>query len=164
MFHNLEWCRDLNVEYDASTFDTDPFEPQPDGAKTIFPFWVAGPGGGRGYAELPYTLVQDFTLFVILQEKSNAIWKQKLEWIRSRGGMALLNLHPDYVAFENETIAKDEFCVRHYSEFLAWVKENHWDQCWHALPRGVSDFCRKRSARALALQSRRKLKVPAPTS
>jgi hypothetical protein len=28
---------DLNIEYDASTFDTDPFEPQPDGVGTIFP-------------------------------------------------------------------------------------------------------------------------------
>ena len=38
MFHNLDWLRQLDVEYDASTFDTDPFEPQPDGAGTIFPF------------------------------------------------------------------------------------------------------------------------------
>ena len=30
----------LNIAYDASTFDTDPFEPQPDGVNTIFPFWV----------------------------------------------------------------------------------------------------------------------------
>jgi hypothetical protein len=41
---------DLNIQYDGSTFDTDPFEPQPDGAGTIFPFWVErGPAGvGRG--------------------------------------------------------------------------------------------------------------------
>ena len=25
MHHNLEWLHDLNIEYDASTFDTDPF-------------------------------------------------------------------------------------------------------------------------------------------
>src|SRR5262245_53893719 len=31
MFHNLEWIQRLNVLYDGSTFDTDPFEPQPDG-------------------------------------------------------------------------------------------------------------------------------------
>ena len=55
MLHNLEWLHDLNVSYDASTFDTDPFEPQPDGVGTIFPFWVPGPAngaGGRGYVEL----------------------------------------------------------------------------------------------------------------
>ena len=31
MFHKLDWLHDLDIEYDASTFDTDPFEPQPDG-------------------------------------------------------------------------------------------------------------------------------------
>ena len=150
MFHNLEWSKELNVQYDASTFDTDPFEPQPDGVKTIFPFWV-GSREGQGYVELPYTLVQDFTLFVILQEKTNAIWKQKLEWISSRGGMALLNVHPDYVALENGTMAEDEFTVRHYAEFLTWIKENHSGQYWHGLPRGVADFCRKQSGKALAV-------------
>ncbi|HEX4644654.1 MAG TPA: hypothetical protein VH598_03525, partial [Verrucomicrobiae bacterium] len=36
MLHNLDWLHELNVQYDASTFDTDPFEPQPDAAHTIF--------------------------------------------------------------------------------------------------------------------------------
>jgi hypothetical protein len=40
MHHNLEWLHDLHITYDCSTFDTDPFEPQPDGVSTIFPFWV----------------------------------------------------------------------------------------------------------------------------
>ena len=40
MFHHLEWTGELDIEYDSSTFDTDPFEPQPDGVGTIFPFWV----------------------------------------------------------------------------------------------------------------------------
>jgi hypothetical protein len=40
MLRNLNWLHDLDVQYDASTFDTDPFEPQPEGRHTIFPFWV----------------------------------------------------------------------------------------------------------------------------
>ena len=39
MLRNLEWIKELDIAYDASTFDTDPFEPQPDGVDTIFPFW-----------------------------------------------------------------------------------------------------------------------------
>jgi hypothetical protein len=150
MFHNLEWIKELNVQYDSSTFDTDPFEPQPDGVHTIFPFWV-GTRGGRGYVELPYTLVQDSTLFVILQEKTNAIWKQKLGWIQSRGGMALLNVHPDYIHFGDGDAAEDEFPVEKYSEFLSWVKQNYGGQYWHAIPRGIADFCRKRTCQALAM-------------
>ena len=34
MYHNLDLMHYLNIEYDASLFDTDPFEPQPDGAGT----------------------------------------------------------------------------------------------------------------------------------
>src|ERR1017187_7038142 len=41
MLRQLDWIHDLNIQYDASTFDTDPFEPQPNGAGTIFPFWIS---------------------------------------------------------------------------------------------------------------------------
>ena len=90
MYHNLELLHHLNIEYDASTFDTDPFEPQPDGMATIFPFWVSSQDPQKGYVELPYTLPQDFLLFVLLQEKNIDIWKKKLDWIVDHGGMACL--------------------------------------------------------------------------
>jgi hypothetical protein len=148
MLHKLDWVHDLDVRYDASTFDTDPFEPQPDGAKTIFPFWVSG-RAGHGYVELPYTLVQDSTLFVMLEEKSSDIWKRKVEWITSRGGMALLNVHPDYVAFDGQKPQADEFSAAHYREFLGWVRQTYDAQYWHALPREIADFWRKQMHRVL---------------
>ncbi len=83
MHHELEWAHELNIKYDASTFDTDPFEPQPDGVNKIFPFWVEGPNG-TGYVELPYTLPQDFTLFVLLKEEGPETWKRKLEWLAEK--------------------------------------------------------------------------------
>ena len=60
MYHYLDWLHDLDIEYDASTFDIDPFEPQPEGMHTIFPFYVSNGGGCKGYAELPYTLPPGF--------------------------------------------------------------------------------------------------------
>src|ERR1051326_4826082 len=53
----LPWLHKLGVEYDCSSFDTDPFEPEPDGVGTIFPFWVSG-RDNSGFVELPYTLPQ----------------------------------------------------------------------------------------------------------
>ncbi len=44
MYHNLDWIGHLEIDYDMSTFDTDPFEPQPDGVGTIFPFWCCNNG------------------------------------------------------------------------------------------------------------------------
>src|SRR5665213_1257717 len=143
MHHNLEWFDDLDILYDASTFDTDPFEPQPDGVDTIFPFWVPGTNGA-GYVELPYTLVQDFNLFVVLRESTIDIWKKKLEWIVSKGGMALLIVHPDYANFSNNGLAADEFPAKHYAEFLNYVKETYAGLYWNALPREVAELVRSR--------------------
>jgi glycosyltransferase involved in cell wall biosynthesis/peptidoglycan/xylan/chitin deacetylase (PgdA/CDA1 family) len=138
MHHNLAWMHQLGTEYDSSTFDTDPFEPQPDGAGTIFPFWVAG-RDGRGYVELPYTLVQDFTLFTVLREQNIDIWKQKLDWIASHGGMALLNAHPDYMCFDGAR-GPDEYPVDCYEEFLRYAREKYEGDYWSAIPREVSRF------------------------
>jgi glycosyltransferase involved in cell wall biosynthesis len=140
MHHNLNWFDPLEIRYDASTFDTDPFEPQPDGVGTIFPFWVPTNNGSQGFAELPYTLVQDFNLFIILQEQTIDIWKQKLDWIAARGGMALLIVHPDYVNFSDGPNARDEFSVRLYEQFLEYVRTRYAGEYWHPLPRDVAAF------------------------
>jgi hypothetical protein len=144
MFHNLEWLKELNIEYDASTFDTDPFEPQPEGVGTIFPFWVSRGKPGAGYMELPYTLPQDSTMFLIFREKAIDVWKQKLDWIAASGGMALLNVHPDYVAFDARGRGVSEFDPRIYEDFLEYVRQRYAGAYWHALPRDVARYCRSR--------------------
>jgi peptidoglycan/xylan/chitin deacetylase (PgdA/CDA1 family) len=118
MHHNLEWIHDLNILYDSSTFDTDPFEPQPSGVGTIFPFHVRHDKANKGYIELPYTIPQDFTLFVLMKEPGIHIWKRKLDWIAEKGGMALINTHPDYMNFKRNKMTIEEYPVRHYSNFL----------------------------------------------
>jgi len=138
MQHRLGWLHLLGTEYDASTFDTDPFEPESDGVGTIFPFWVPGPAG-TGYVELPYTLAQDHTLFVILREKNSDVWKRKLDWVAERGGMALINTHPDYMCFEDRP-ARDEAPSSHYEALLKYARSKYEGQFWHALPRDVARF------------------------
>jgi hypothetical protein len=140
MHHNLEWIQDLNIEYDSSTFDTDPFEPQPDGVGTIFPFLVHGNIHQRDYVELPYTLPQDFTLFIILKEKSINIWKKKLDWIVEKGGMALILTHPDYMSFDGQKNRIEEYPSEYYGEFLSYVKSRYEDQYWHVLPKEMARF------------------------
>ena len=140
MHHNLDWIHDLNIEYDASTFDTDPFEPDSEGIETIFPFRVSGNSSQKGYIELPYTLPQDFTLFVLMKEKNIDIWKRKLDWIARRGGMALLNTHPDYMNFSTKKMGIEEFPVSLYMEFLEHIKSEYEGQYWHVLPRDMARF------------------------
>ncbi len=159
MQHRLGWLHRLNVEYDSSTFDTDPFEPEPDGVRTIFPFWVPGPHG-TGFVELPYTLAQDFTLFVVLRERNIDVWKNKLDWIAQRGGMAMLITHPDYMSFDGNPVERDEAPASFYEEFLTYAREKYGDSCWAALPREVNKYYREnvpagtRNTRARILHDR----------
>jgi peptidoglycan/xylan/chitin deacetylase (PgdA/CDA1 family) len=139
MFHNLDWIQDLDVLYDASTFDTDPFEPQSDGARTIFPFWVPRANGNGGYVELPYSLPQDSTLFLVLGETTADVWKRKLDWVAQHGGMALVNVHPDYVSFGGRP-PRWEFDVELYRNLLQHVVERYGDVVWRALPREVATY------------------------
>jgi len=157
MLRNLQWIHDLDIQYDASTFDTDPFEPQSDGTGTIFPHWMPAPEAEpanpgitetesrlRGYVELPYTLAQDSTLFLIFRETTIELWRRKLDWISKKGGMALVNVHPDYIHFEESNSSARTFSANKFRELLEYILKNYKGQYWHALPRSVAEWFRSR--------------------
>lgn len=143
MHCNLDWLGSLDIEYDASSFDTDPFEPQSNGVGTIFPFWVPDHGESKGYVELPYTLPQDFTLFVLMKDKTIDIWKKKLDWIAEHGGMALLNTHPDYMNFDGEKLNVEEYPAKYYEELLKYIKSKYEGKYWHVLPKDMARLWKK---------------------
>jgi hypothetical protein len=120
----------LPFDYDSSSPDTDPYEPQPGGCCSWFPFY------NRSLVELPITLPQDHTLFVILRARNGQAWIDKAERIRSRGGMALLITHPDYV--DQGPIAAA------YEQLLAHFEQD--EQVWRALPGDVARWWRRRAA------------------
>lgn len=140
MHHQLEWIHDLNIEYDASTFDTDPFEPQPDGFGSIFPKRMEAKDTERAYIELPYTLAQDFTVLVLMKNNNIDIWKKKLDWIVQKGGMVLMNTHPDYMNFTKDKCGTEEFPVRLYRELLEYIKTKYKDEYWHGLPKDLVKY------------------------
>jgi glycosyltransferase involved in cell wall biosynthesis len=149
MFRNLEWHQDLNILYGSCTFDTDPFEPQPDGIGTIFPCWIPRlqpgtqnleRGTSQGYLELPYTLPQDSTLFLLLRETTPDIWHKKLDWVAERGGMALVNVHPDYIQFQDEAASPQTYPVSLYEELLRYTRERYGRSYWNPLPRELAGF------------------------
>lgn len=123
----------LGFDYDSSYSDTAPYEPQPGGTCALLPYFL------EETVELPITMPMDHTLFEILREADAARWIQKAQWIRERGGMALLLTHPDYLL--------EPRVMRAYEEFLAWVSRD--SSCWHALPSDVSAWWRARAATEL---------------
>ena len=147
MLRQLDWLHELDVLYDTSTFDTDPFEPQPEGSHTIFPFLIMPPSGvdGNGYVELSYTLPQDSTLFLLLREKTPAIWKQKLDWIAQNGGLALVNIHPDYINFSDKPGPRESYPVSILTEFMQYIRINYEGCYWNPLARELATWYRDRS-------------------
>lgn len=143
MHKNLEWIHELNIEYDSSTYDTDPFEPYSDGAGTIFPFMVEDNSSNSSYVEMPYTLPQDSTLFVIMREKDISIWQEKLDWVAKKGGMVLIPTHPDYMNFNGARLNMEEYPSKFYKELLIYIKERYDGQYWHALPREMAKYWSK---------------------
>jgi peptidoglycan/xylan/chitin deacetylase (PgdA/CDA1 family) len=124
-----EWMQALDIEYDLSFFDTDPFEPTPGGTICIWPFMIGS------FLELPYTLVQDNSLVSVMGENSPKIWLNKVDFIRRYHGMALLNSHPDYL--------KNKLNFQIYKDFIYTIKDS--DSFWHVLPREAARWWRLRT-------------------
>ena len=123
----------LGFDYDSSYPDTDPFEPQAGGCCSLLPFF------NRDLVELPITLPQDHTLFVILQRCDESAWVDKALAVRAEGGVAVLITHPDYM-LEQELIDV-------YARFLMRFRDDR--ELWRALPHEVSDWWRRRAASAV---------------
>jgi len=140
MRHDLDWISKLSIRYDASTFDSDPFEPQPDGMQTMFPFWVRR-ADETAYLELPYTLAQDYTLFLVLREKNTDVWKRKLDWIAEHGGMAFVIVHPAYLALQGKPSAT-EYHGGLFRDLPKYTREKYRDSAWFARPCDVEQYVR----------------------
>ncbi len=126
---NADWMPELGALYDSSFPDTDPFEPQAGGCCSILPYFL------DDLVELPITLVQDHTLWEILQEDTIARWTEKSDWLIENGGLINLIVHPDYL----DTPAR----LRMYEEFLEYLAAKR--DGWYPLPREAAAWWRTRA-------------------
>lgn len=128
-----EWMPLLGFDYDSSFPDSDVFEPQPGGCCTWLPYF------NRDLVELPITVPQDHTLFVILNHQDETVWTSKIDKLRRLGGMALIITHPDYLSGGP--------AMKAYSTLLNRYRDD--PSAWRALPRDVSGWWRRRAASRL---------------
>jgi peptidoglycan/xylan/chitin deacetylase (PgdA/CDA1 family) len=126
----VDWLAELPVEYDGTMFHSDPYEPQPGGCCTLWPFRVGE------LVELPYTLPQDHTLFTLLRHRSAETWLRQVDAIEERFGLVHCLSHPDpgYLG--------DPAKRRLYAEFLDALAAK--TTLWTALPREVAAWWRQR--------------------
>ncbi len=132
---NAEWIGTMAFEYDSTFADTDPYEPQPGGTCSLFPFFLSA------MVELPYTLPQDHTLLHLVRRSPVSTWATKAHWIRSLGGMILPLTHPDYSGDGENLVAYEEL-LKVLADFDAW----------RALPRDVAQWWRERAQMKLTIR------------
>jgi hypothetical protein len=126
------WLGELPVAYDCTVPMSDPYEPQPGGCCSPWPFFI-GP-----VVELPYTIPQDHTTFTLLRQSTVDLWLQQLERIVDSAGLAQCVSHPDpgYLGDRDKESL--------YVEFLDAVAER--DDVWRPLPCEVAAWWRERDA------------------
>jgi hypothetical protein len=127
-----DWLGELDFSYDCSMSNSDPFEPQPGGSCTAWPFFIGD------LVELPYTLPQDHTLFNLLRHRSPSLWIEQSQRIEELNGLIQCVSHPD-AGYLGDTDKKAA-----YREYLVAMAER--PQVWRALPREVAGWWRGRDA------------------
>lgn len=125
---NLQWLQQLNIKYDLSCFDYDPFQPFPGGTSCIWPF-IAGK-----FVEIPYTLPQDHTMYYVLKQNDIKIWKNKVDWLINNHGMVLVLTHPDYL--------REVKLLGMYEKLLDYLIQINGT--WKCLPKEMAEWWSKK--------------------
>jgi peptidoglycan/xylan/chitin deacetylase (PgdA/CDA1 family) len=127
-----DWLAELPFEYDCTVPLSDPYEPQPGGCCSPWPYFIGDT------VELPWTLTQDHTLFTLLRHRSIELWLGQVERLRDAAGLIQALTHPDpgYLGEPRN--------ARLYEAFLDRMAE-HAD-LWNALPREIARWWRYRDS------------------
>jgi hypothetical protein len=132
LYRHADWYDALEVAYDMSIPNAGHLEIQRGGCCTVMPYFIGN------VVELPLTTTQDYTLFHILNDFSNDVWKNQIESIMSRHGLMSLIVHPDYQT--------DDRARRAYAALLDQLARlREAGRCWLALPGDVERWWRARS-------------------
>ena len=128
-----EWLPELPIEYDCTIPHSDPYEPQPGGCCSLWPFFL-----GESVVELPYTLPQDHTLLTVLGHEGPDLWVDTADAIARQFGLIQCVSHPDpgYLGDHDKRAI--------YAEFLQTMSER--PHIWRALPRDVARWWRRRDS------------------
>ena len=132
LYRKPEWYDALDFSFDMSIPNVAHLDPQRGGCCTVMPYFIGN------VLELPVTTTQDYTLLHLLDERSIDLWKEQLEIILAKNGLASFIVHPDYVVEEQPR--------RIYQELLQYLRE--WrvqENIWTALPSEIDQWWRARS-------------------
>ena len=125
-----DWLAEIPFEYDCTVPLSDPYEPQPGGCCSPWPYFIGDT------VELPWTLPQDHTLFTLLRHRDIELWLRQVARLRDAAGLVEALTHPDpgYLGERRNE--------RLYEAFLDRMAEQA--DLWNALPRDIARWWRHR--------------------
>jgi len=132
LYRNPEWYDALEFAYDMSIPNVAHLDPQHGGCCTVMPYFIGD------ILEIPVTTIQDYMLFYILDKRSIDLWKDQIELVLGKNGLASFIVHPDYL-LQKETISL-------YEELLGYLRElKARRSIWFALPSEIDSWWIARS-------------------
>jgi hypothetical protein len=136
LYRHPDWYEALEIAYDMSVPNAAHLEVQRGGCCTVMPYFIGD------IVELPLTTTQDYSLFYILRDFSNEVWKTQIESIIGRHGLLSFVIHPDYLG--------DDTAQRAYRGLLDSLSRlREATRCWLPLPGAVEHWWRQRSRMSL---------------
>jgi len=142
LYRNPRWYDAFQFAYDMSIPSVAHLDPQGGGCCTIFPYFIGT------ILEIPVTLIQDYSLFHILNQYSISLWKQQFETIVRGNGLASIIIHPDYVIEKN--------AQNTYRDLLHFFAQQRISRgIWATLPAEINSWWRMRRLMKLVRQGDR---------
>jgi hypothetical protein len=132
LYRRQEWFQDLEFSYDSSVPNVAHLDPQHGGCCTVMPFFIGD------LVELPVTATQDYSLFHILGDYSIYLWKQQMDLIQQKHGLANFIVHPDYILGPRE-----QAVYRSLLGHIVQLREQR--RVWTAAPAEVNRWWRQRA-------------------
>jgi hypothetical protein len=131
LYRNLDWYDALQFSFDMSVPNVAHLDPQRGGCCTVMPYFFGNS------VEIPVTTTQDYMLFHLLNDYSLDLWKEQVNLIVARNGLASFIIHPDYVI--------EETARGTYRELLAFLRETgRQKKIWFAPPSQIDEWWRAR--------------------
>ena len=132
LYRNLDWIARLGFDYDMSVPNTARLDPQRGGCCTVMPYMFADT------LELPTTMLQDYTIFHMLRERTIRLWESQLDLLMKNNGLGNFIVHPDYILNDAERDL--------YKQLLQTLQKLSRDKgMWVALPSEVNGWWRARA-------------------
>lgn len=137
LYRNQQWYDELKFSYDMSIPNVARLDPQRGGCCTVMPYFIGN------LLEIPVTMVQDYTLFNILNRYSIDLWQEQIEKVMGKHGLMSFIVHPDVVIG-----AKEQKVFEALMLYLSKIRSDRG--AWITTPGEVNRWWRQRSSMTLA--------------